>query len=867
MADNDSDILSQLRIAKNAYLFNLRRRYMPIAHYQIKKSKADTPLAKFVEGLRPHPAPLSRASYGKAGKGAKSAPSAPLASTILKTALAAVLLLLLLAAWFLISFHPPAPSVAPPGPPMAFNGSLDLRVLNTTLLTYGPENPPMVQPEVMFDFTGINLAHVDTDARVYPSQPSRQVFVLRYARNGADNYAAFRSSLESHLNQQGWSVLDIGPEDLGRLPGASTLIVPTGYLPALLLGDAQNRTPSIVDLASRGVVVIYIGLPFDQNVLGPDGVFFPPDPALVSRTGIVFDTGSPPQATADLPLSLPLYRAAWRSGGAQPLWGSVSELPAGSGFILFVPENLDGGWPGNGAGAGEEIASLVSQEPYRPALSDTNWSSDGPFDAPQRVTLFGPAFAPANGTILRLRFTLNDTNGASEQLVTDWPISKNAAGDLYFDNPALLPSYLGGQPVPVRAQLREKSNRPVKIFFQMLANGSVLETRELEVGLTQPTGLKPATIGTDQLPGDYILRLADQTGYVYAATHVQVVGLSIVTPRANTLAYNAQFATGAFNFTFLINGQPSNVPYVKVQMDAPGAPAQEFRDTSQAAYTWARDYPRGNYTVNFDFGTGYTQSVVLPHVVARNFWERPELIVLGLVAAAVFGAAFFLRQPEKQLLSLDIPDFPPKSVIRIPMSAATVLSLFEQINKDYAWEHMPLKPEELKNGFRKTLYNGKPVVIGDNNLQRLLEQLAERKLVQESLGYWAPSSWSKASGQSIERMALFRSLRDLFVNNAVRFSRLGALPNCDVKILIGANEYYLHFYLGDEGVIQRALQTISLGRTWIIFRDEVERDRFEEHLHSSAPAPLALKMQIYDKRCWLFTLDYIPGLLRRLKVE
>ena len=235
MAD-DSDILSQLRIAKNSYLFNLRRRYMPVAHYQIKKSKADTPLARFVEGLRSHPAPLSRASYGKGGKGAKPAATAPLASTILQTVLAAVLLLLVLGAWFLLSFHPPPPSVAPPALVGPFNGSLDLRVLNTTLLTYGPESPPMVQPEVMFDFTGTNLAHVDVNARVYPSPPSRQVFVLRYARNGADAYPAFRQSLEDHLRQQGWSVLDIGPEDLARLPGACTLIIPTGYLPAPLLG-------------------------------------------------------------------------------------------------------------------------------------------------------------------------------------------------------------------------------------------------------------------------------------------------------------------------------------------------------------------------------------------------------------------------------------------------------------------------------------------------------------------------------------------------------------------------------------------------------------------------------------------------------
>ncbi len=869
MAD-DSGILSQLRIAKNAYLFNLRRRYMPIAHYQIKKSKADTPLAKFVEGLRPKSAPLSAESYRRGRPGRAPPPgasAASLVSTMLKTTLAILLVLLLASAWFVFSFRPPAGAAHPPGPPVLFNGSIDLRMQNATLLTYGPETPASVQPYLLFDFATANVAHLDVDARVYPSPPSRQVFVLRYARNGADIYPAFRTTLDDRLRARGWSVLDIAPEDLASLPGGSTLLIPTGYLPAPLLGDAQNRTPSVVDLARRGVVVIYIGLPFDEQVLGADGVFFPPDPALVSRTGINFDSAARPSPSDGLRLSLPLYRAIWRSGGGGTLWGSISQLSVGSGFLLLVPENLDGGWPGSGDSAGEDIARLVDNEPYRPVLSNASWSSDGPFNGAQRLTLLLPPLSPLAGGTLRLRFVLNDTHGISEQLVTDWPISKTAAGDLYFDNPVLLPAYLGGGPQPVRAALRESSNKPVKLYFELVGNGTVLERRELENGLTQPTGLKPSIFSTNQGPGVYLLRLSDDAARVYAATALTVTGLAINVPRANTGPYNAMFQSGLFNFSFTINGQSTRVPYVRVQMQAPGAPSQEFRDADSVAYVWARDFPRGNYAMLFDFGNGYTQRVDLPRNISRNLWERPELIFLMLLAAGVFGIAFWLRRPEAPLFSLDIPDFPPKSVTKIPMPASKVLALFEQINKDYAWEFMPLKPEELRNGFHKMLHEGKPVVIGDYNLQRLLESLQEKKLVVSSLGYWAPASWLPASGQTMERLAMFRYLRDLFVTGAVRFSRLGALNNCDVKIIIGTNEYFLHFYLGDEGVIDRALQTISLGRTWILFRDEYERDAFLEHLHSSAPAPLALKMQLYDKRAHLFSIDEIPGVLKRLKVD
>jgi hypothetical protein len=736
---------------------------------------------------------------------------------------------------------------------------------NATLLTYGTESPPQVQPYVLFDFVPTNLQHLDLDARVYPSPPSRQVFVLRYARNGADNYATFRASLEKNLRLRGWSVLDIGPEDLEALPGGCTLIIPTGYLPAFLLGDEQNQTSSLIDLASRGIVVVYMGLPFDQNVLGDSGVFFAPTPALVTRTGISFETARPLPSNG-LRLNQPLYRASWREGAASLLWGSISQLTVGPGFLLMVPENLDGGWPGNGATAGEDMARLVAEEPYRPVLSQASWSSSGELNSPVRVALFAPPMAPASG-VLRLRFILNDTNGLVEQLVTDWPIYKNALGDLYFENPVLLPTALGGSPQPLRASLRESSPQPVKLYFELIGNGTVVERQPLENGLTQPTGQKPSTLGTDQPPGEYVLRLADENERTYAATHLQVTGLSILYPRANSAPYIAQFQNGEFNFSFQINGQAAHVPYVRVQMQSPGAPVQEFRDTDMVNYRWSRDYPRGNYTVLFDFGNGYRQSATLSRVLLRNFWERPEIIVMALVAIAVFSIAFWLRAPAKALYSLDIPDFPPKSVTKIPMPISRVIALFAQINKDYAWERMPLRPEEVKNGFRKILHEGKPVVIGDYNLSRLLQTLQERKLLVTSLGYWAPTSWIAESGESMDRLAMFRSLRDLFVTGAVRFSRLGALPNCDVKILIGSNEYYLHFYLGDPAVIGRALQTIRLGRTWIIFRDAVERDLFEEHLHSASPAALSLKMQIYEKRARLFTLDDIVGVLKRLKVD
>lgn len=872
MADH-TDLLSQLKIAKNTYLFNLRRRFSPVEYFQIKKKKADTPLANLLEQMMPKEKPLAGLPRGGAsGKGAKAVSSSTgILGTLLKAGAAVVLVILLFSLWILLNAHPSMPLPAPPAPQAGFNGTLDIRLSDAQLINVGPQGHAQFQPYVLLDYSAASLQALSIDAKVYASPPSRQVFVLRYAHNGADNYGPFRSALQSELSARGWSIVDIGEEDLATLPGGSTLIIPTGYLPASLLGDAQSRTPSVLDLVRRGVVVIYIGLPFDQGVLAQNGVVGVPDSTLLSRMHLEFNTADRPISNSGLRLSNSLYHASSREYPSSLLWGSISTLATGTGFLLLIPENIDVGWTGNGRAAGEDIARLVAEEPYRPVLSSYSWSSASPMPARGPITLFLPSISAPSGT-LRLRLTLNDTHGAQEQLVMDSPIQKLAAGELYFDNPVLVPRFLGGGPVSLLASLRETQpkNPCVKLQFELVANGSALERANLEQGCTQVTINKPATIATTMGPGTYLLRLVDGDKHVYAITRVDVADLDLAGPKAGSAALANAFSSGEFNFSFSSQGSPIRVPYVKVDLSGPlrGPPA-EFRDTRSITYRYARDYPRGNYTLHFDFGSGYVRDVVYSRALTVNIWERPDVLALALVGALVFGVGFYLRRPEKPLYSLDIPDFPPQSVTRIEMPVSSVLALFSQINRDYAWERMPLKPEELKNGFRKSLQSGKPVLIGDYNLQRLLERLEEKKLVTQSLGYWAPTAWLRESGQSMERLATFRYLRDLFVTNAVRFSKLGALENCDVKILLGPNEYFIHFYSGDDSVIERSLATLPIGRSWILFQDRYQLEKFRQRLNSPSPAALALKMQVdsSNKRARLFALDDMAGLLKRLKVE
>ncbi len=899
-----TDPLEQLRITKNAYFFNLRRRYTPVAHYIIRKSQGLNPLAVWV-GATASPKlpsrPGSRTTRAPAGEEGERGPSGPgFLSAILRTFLIFLLVLMLAGAglFWLVSSNIPQAVPVPPAPKSSFSGGLELRPLIVDMLTTGERGSPTAQPYVQFDYTPLNLSSLRLDARIYPSAPSRQVFILDYPRIGDRTWSEFRPALEEDLRARGWPLSDIRLEDLDSMPGGSTLIIPTGFLPAALLAG-EGRIPSAASLASRGVSVIYIGQPFN-TVLDTSGRPQAADPAMLSQTNWSFDSAARPASAPPFKMGASLYAVSSKRNAAGAYYGSVSGLAIGSGFMLFVPQTLEGGWPSGGRDAADDIAMLAAEEPYRPVLSYSNWSAPSPPPSSGRATLFfNPSISPQSGT-LRLRFYLNDSSHLSEQLVADWPISKKSSGNLFLDGGSqLVPGYLGGGQKYVELEPDDAAGRAANLFLELEQDGRTYDRTPVGSGPVY-TNIHTTTVFSASAPtGLYVLRLVDSFNRIYAATRVSVPDLQVIGPSASDVwrsrgeLYNVPlaFGRGDFRFIFYSDGAPRAVPNVSVRVLGPlpemNGPVQVFSGQQVAAYAFKRDFIRGNYTFLFDFGHGYARNVTLTYNYRLQPWERQDVLLLGAVSALIFGIGFYVSKlrTDKMLFSLDIPDFPPQSVLKVSLSSRQVLSLFEQLNRDYAWERMPLKSEELRNGFRKIVSGGKPVMIGDYNLARILEQLRERKLVVEELGYWMPSSWLRekmpdegaaaarsgagasfaSSPPTSRRLAMYRSLRDLFITYAIRFSKLRAVAGCDVKFIMGG-EYFLHIYEGDPNIIVRALGSADSGPTWILLRDQDERERFEESLHSSAAAPLALKLQIANRRVRLVTLEELPELLKSLKV-
>ncbi|MEM2974347.1 MAG: hypothetical protein QW112_01835, partial [Candidatus Micrarchaeia archaeon] len=175
----------------------------------------------------------------------------------------------------------------------------------------------------------------------------------------------------------------------------------------------------------------------------------------------------------------------------------------------------------------------------------------------------------------------------------------------------------------------------------------------------------------------------------------------------------------------------------------------------------------------------------------------------------------------------------------------TVIEMFDSINKELRWQYTPLSLQDLKAAFRKMSFQGRPIIVGDYNLEHILDKMVEEGLLKKALDYYGLVSWEKEAKKSIYRLAMQRALRDLFVIEGIPFIPFGQRTDCDTIVNVGGEKVFLHIY-EDDTVIYRAVQTAPQGRTIIIFEDEQTMKDFTTRVHSSSETNVIFKMLLDD---------------------
>jgi len=731
--------------------------------------------------------------------------------------------------------------------------------------TYGSENDETHTVYTQGNYSSANLDYALLSLRVYDQPIPSQIFVLGGARSRADSYPIFRKELEKYLGQEGFSVSDLNPAYLDRLPSNSVLIVPTGYMPGSLLGysDSNFTYDTLID---RGVVVVYIGLRFDRFYLDDKGTILQTDKSVADRLGLRFQqvgTDYTPAEKNGTSLFDPTYELASTKRPAKVLFGAVSVLEGSNGgAFLALPQTLDTGWSSDGSLAARDVANIVSQfvwlTPVASAYQTIGLNSSGSSGQ------FFVYTSPYKNEGQYARFVSTATSNSTSEKIgygKNLVVWKRQNGELFSrDGVEVLSSYITDQPVRLSADFRDPAGGSKILYLQTLENGDLVRTPvalsrdPINLGSLFPFDYRP-----DLEPGTYLLRIVDNTGNIYAKSVLEVPGINISVDKKD-------FSRGSFLFSVNAGGA-QKVRFASASATMNGENEKIYTQTDQIDYSTGPLDP-GNYTFSITVGPrqgrGITKDVTLTYVVSKAFWDDPLFLLLAGLAAVVFGAGFFLRIPDKELFGLDIPDFPPIANIKIPVRKDTVVNIFRQVNKDYSWEYMPLKLSEIKNAFRKLSHNGKPIIIGDYNLERVLDKIEKSGLAFEKYGFYGLNEWIEASGHSAHYLCMFRQLRDIFVNSAVRFSPMLESDDYDVKFVAG-QEVYVHIYDSSSDVAAKAFNTAPLGLTIIVFEREIDKDRFFSSLSSTDPARVSLKMEIYQGRLKLVTVAKFPDFIKEIK--
>ena len=851
--------INDLKIQKRTYQFDVKKRY---SNEQKYKKVERPPIEKIKEALQSflkpkeklvlegeEPEQKKEVSFG--GEGPEKKPAAkPLVSPkMMAMAGGAALLFILLMASVVVFFQSTVyPAEAEINP--LDKAQLSAEILSYDILTASEKDKPRQPYHTAFVRLGIGgegIEELQVNLLAYNSPVPSSVYVLRSHSYQAESYPEFFLSLKKRLSAAGISVNEVGVNELGSLPSQSLIIVPSGYIPQQLLYERGSR---ITDLLNRGATVMYIGQPF-YRMHNLQGAVVSATPAALDPFRVAFDETTPLSSQEGFRLRSPLYSIS----GSTLIFGSVSAISYGKGYLVTLPQTLDGGWE-NGELAAEDAARLVAELPW---LSPVGTVSET-ISIGENMTMeeFFTSTFEGDSKYLRVYAYDNNTGTGFNKVIY---AHKSTRGEIYTDGHDLRPSGLGPTQMDIFVHLNEPGGE-ARLFFtvtQLLSEVDRTSVAAAQVALNS----RPTFPYTFSIPsGNYILNIIDEEGRAYARAYMRAGDLEI------RRTFQA-FTTDVYRYSFYLDGASTPVTG-SVQIN--GNPAHSMSFQNQASIEIkAAEIAGGPLAANevhtFTFKLGeYTFTESIRKTAARSIFEDP--LILGAIGIAVVALAigFLFARQGVTMYGLDIPDFPPQSTKKIPMKKETLLGVFQKINEKYKWKNTPLTLSEVKSGFRDILHEGKPVFISDYNLEYLLFRLSGMGLAKKELNYYGLASWEEESGTSVRRLAFFRKLRDICINNAVQFTQLGKEKGCDSRITVLGQDIFVHLYDEAVRVIPGALFSLRNGLNIIVFEEEAEKSEFYEYLSNGQEGSTALKLEIQAGSVLLKTWDELAEMIKEMKV-
>ncbi|MBI5046785.1 hypothetical protein HZC07_03570, partial [Candidatus Micrarchaeota archaeon] len=508
--------LGNIKIRKKAYRFQVSKRYQSERHFR----KKERPPIEMIKG--------TLKNLLKPKKEKKKIEEKPPATGFNLTVIAGTVIIALIIigiAWIYASAQ--IFNIGKVQPIQAEKPTIDNRILGTQVLTAGARGTDQHVAAVMIDYTTKNINNYTINITTYNQRIPSQVFVLDSNRFEATTYPDFVRLLRLNLAKRKIKLNEININELETITDPATIIIPSGVIPKEMLG--YDSTISIDKLASKGIVVIYIGQSFTKMLNGSLVGATPNEKIQTLPFG--FDENSVPATTNETGIFQPLYktlsRADWKSG---MVYGSISSVTKGDGAFIFIPQTLDGGWRGNYTSAATDISKIIFETPWATPNNQESrvYTFANSTDYTGTRYFFSNPFT-GNSSTVKIEFigySPTSNYPIRETLVTY--AQKSINGELYVENGyKIVPTNITNSLARLNAKLQEAVPAQPDMRLVMTDNSGNF-VQELPQGSVNVQAEKSFDVPIYLDKGEYIVGLLDDNNKVYAQTYLKVVSIEIL---------------------------------------------------------------------------------------------------------------------------------------------------------------------------------------------------------------------------------------------------------------------------------------------------------------------------------------------------
>jgi len=767
--------------------------------------------------------------------------------------------------FFLPPYKPPQLNVTP---------RLEFTVIDSGVLDYGIERASLGSRVIenkkvvylLSQLNGKDIKDVELNVELFGDEIPKDVYVLDYSSANfpgcteCEGMNEFKESLEKTLKNYGLinvnsTLNQIKIHQLDALTHRSIIIVPTGKIPSQLVG--LEAGPDLAELMNKGFVVVFIGSDLSQSLNRDSSV------SQISSSQLnAYNISYRPRGDLN---TLPPYRLKKPAFSISNdiISGSMSLARKGAGYFLVLPRSIDIGWD-NGTVAGEDVGRLIYDVVWQKPLTTGSLKIPSTRINESNSNNSIIFLTPSNyaGGWVRIYLTTNSSNNTPFHSVVEHRVVQTIGGTMTHKSRAARGE--GDFTIDFKLSVNFTKPKDVNISVGVYdENLRIVEKQRAQrnIKLIQGDYSFSSNFVIDLENGRYILRAEDDDGYIYAQSLLSVPQIKVEPPQAfwdrepQVVAFRAVLPPEQLigekdseplsnrRVLVTVNSSP-NVDLFLEPFTAMTDSDGRFNYSPPAGSVLSY----GEYTFKINV-SGDMVSINVKRTKSAGWFDNPINVVIVVFIIIIGIGGYALRRPEKPLYTIDVPDFPPLEKVVVPLSKFSILSIFDSVNKEYRWNFMPLSAQEIKNEMRRKLtYKGIPILVTDYNLEKILHELIEADDVTQALNFYGLKAWESKSGRNTKYLALFRLLRNFFINNAIPFTDLNERKDCDILATVKGESIYIHIY-NDESTFKRALELIGAGRNFIVFESRRELDEILKRLDLSyTPLAVILKSEIGSDR-------------------